>query len=94
VKNKKEKIYECEVKRLFMKNGQRVWKWKRVLASEVIRHEKIRCYCCRGQVRLHKKKIPTGPSDHVEHFRRIDSEGCPLGCYFLGVKLHSTLMID
>lgn len=78
----KDKIYECEVKRQYLIDGQRVWKWKRSPVSEVAEGEEIRCYQCQGKVRLHKKRVEHGPRDHVEHLSRDDSKKCPLGYYF------------
>lgn len=80
----KEKIYECEVKRPFMDNGQRIHKWIRREVSLVNDGDPIRCHECKGKVRLHRQRKKTGPKDHVEHREREDSEGCSLGHYFLG----------
>lgn len=79
-----EKIYECEVKRPFMENGQRVRRWIRREVSLIEKQDQIRCYECKGKVRLHRQRIPNGPKDHVEHRERSDSEGCSLGHYYLG----------
>lgn len=78
----KDKIYECEVKRQYLIDGQRVWKWKRAPVSEVRDGEEVRCYQCEGKVRRHKQRVAHGPQDHVEHISREDSEKCPLGHYF------------
>lgn len=86
----KEKIYECEVKRPFMDNGQRIRKWIRREVSLVDDGDPIRCYECKGRVRLHRQRIENGPQDHVEHMSRQDSEGCPLGYYYLGTAKPST----
>ena len=77
----KDKIYECEVKRQYLIDGQRVWRWKRTPVAEVLRGEEIRCHECKGKVRHHKKRVSHGPKDHVEHYTRQDSEQCPLGFY-------------
>jgi len=83
---KKEKIYECEVKRQHQIDGQRIWKWIKKNASEIIRGESIRCHICKGDVRLHKKRSIDGPNDHAEHIYRSDSEKCPLGFYYKGTE--------
>lgn len=83
---KKEKIYECEVRRLFIVDGKRVSKWVRRNASDVNREDQIRCHSCRGKVRLHVKQELNGPRDHVEHTSRQDSEGCPLGYHYRGLS--------
>jgi hypothetical protein len=71
-----EKIYSCEVKKLFLRNGEKVWKWVIAEVADAIRAEAtvFRCKDCHGAVRLHGK--------HVEHRSRQDSECCPAGMYF------------
>lgn len=91
---KKEKIYECEVKRLHQLDGQRFWKWITKQACDVLKSDQIRCCTCKGKVRLHKQKSPAGPSDHVEHIRKKDSEGCPKGFYFNGTSQISKFPVD
>lgn len=83
-KKPKEKVYECEVKILHQKDGVRFWKWIRRNASQVDRKDTLRCYECKGKVRLHRRKIQHGPKDHVEHKSHLDSEGCSLGHYYQG----------
>ena len=90
MKKHAEKIYECEVKRLFMENGQRVRKWIRRGVSLADDGDPIRCYECKGKVRLHRQRIQNGPKDHVEHRDRKDSEGCSLGHYYLGTPKTSS----
>lgn len=91
---KKEKIHECEVKKLHQINGQRFWKWIRRSVSEINRGEVIRCHACKGKVRLHKKRDLNGPQDHVEHIRYEDSKNCPEGFYFLGVWKKSLMPVE
>lgn len=83
-KKSKEKIYECEVKRPFMENGQRIFKWIRREVYLVDKGDPIRCYECKGKVRLHRQIKKNGPKDHVEHRERADSEVCSLGHYYQG----------
>jgi hypothetical protein len=94
-KQNNEKIYECEVKRLHQKkDSQRYWDWIRRRVDLIERGDLIRCYECKGKVRLHKKKVPNGPQDHVEHSIREDSEGCSLGHYFMGTPKTSSEPIE
>lgn len=79
----KDKIYECEVKRQYLINGVREWRWKRAPVTEVQKGEEVRCYECHIKMRLHRQRVSSGPQDHVEHFFRADSEKCPLGFYYL-----------
>jgi formylmethanofuran dehydrogenase subunit E len=50
-----EKIYECEVKRLFIRNGEKVRDWKRVSVTEALDSAagEVRCAECHGAVGLH-----------------------------------------
>jgi hypothetical protein len=79
-----EKIYTCEVKRLFVRNGNKVWDWKVVNVGDAIRDGDtvFRCKDCHGAVRLHGRHVAHGPAPHVEHRSRQDSEYCPAGMYF------------
>lgn len=91
----KEKIYECEVKRPHQKkDGQRYWAWIQREVSLVGDTDPVRCYECKGKVRIHRKRKANGPKDHVEHIRREDSEGCSLGDYFMGVQKPSSTPIE
>jgi hypothetical protein len=80
----KEKIYSCEVKKLFVRDGERVWEWVIAEVADAIRDEatQFRCKDCFGAVRLHGKHVENGPAPHVEHKSRQDSEYCPAGMYF------------
>lgn len=91
---KKEKIYECEVKRQHQIAGQRFWKWIRRSANEIDRSETIRCHACKGKVRLHQQRNSNGPRDHVEHFRREDSVGCKFGVYYDGIQRESIFPLE
>lgn len=91
---KKEKIYECEVKRLHQIDGKRFWKWIIKSATEIEKSEKIRCNLCKGKVRLHKQRISAGPKDHVEHIHQEHSKICPNGFYFLGESMISIRPVE
>ncbi len=82
--NTREKIYECEVKKLFLRNGVKRWKWIRMTVTDALAAEasEIRCKDCHGAVRMHKKHVGHGPAPHVEHKSKADSEHCPSGFYF------------
>jgi len=79
-----EKIYTCEVKKLFLRNGEKVWEWVIAEVVDAIRDEatQFRCNDCHGAVRLHGKHADHGPAPHVEHISRQDSEYCRAGMYF------------
>jgi hypothetical protein len=79
-----EKIYRCEVKKLFLRNTQKTWEWVEVAVADAIQDgaTQYRCKDCHGAVRLHGKHIADGPAPHVEHRSRQDSEYCPAGMYF------------
>jgi hypothetical protein len=46
-----ERIYECEVKRLFIRDGEKVRDWKRVAVTEALAEKTsdVRCAECHGQ---------------------------------------------
>ena len=81
------KMYECEMKKLFMENGVKVWKWvvRPVSSLGSGGQPGIRCMHCHGAVRVHKQAVEHGPSDHVEHLLHDDSERCLAGHHFQGV---------
>jgi len=83
-KPEKEKIYTCEVKKLFLRDGEKRWEWRVSNVEDAIRAEAtvFRCKDCFGAVKLHGKKVENGPAPHVEHKRREDSEYCSAGLYF------------
>jgi len=47
-----DRIYECEVKRLYIRNGERIRDWKRVPVPEAIaaHADELRCAECHGAV--------------------------------------------
>ncbi len=61
-----------------MVNGEKILKWKRVPAAQVVNNKRaiVRCVECWGAVRKHRQLIPTGPAPHVEHKHHEDSENC------------------
>ncbi len=85
-------MYSCEKKWPFMENDKKVLRWKIVEVStqESGGSGSIRCMHCHGRVRVHKKKVPHGPDDHVEHLTRGDSEGCKGGIHFKGTHRMSS----
>jgi hypothetical protein len=81
-------MYECEVKKLFMRSGAKIWQWAVVPVSSLGSTPQgggIRCKHCYGRVRVHKQQVAHGPADHVEHLRRRDSENCKAGHHFNGM---------
>jgi hypothetical protein len=52
-----EKIYECEVKKLFRPDGSNVGLWVTMPLAEALREgaTAFRCQDCHGAVRLHGK---------------------------------------
>jgi hypothetical protein len=80
-----EKIYECEVKRLFKKGKfSKEWRWMLKPVPEAISSAdaKFRCKDCHGQLKLQGKDLQDESSPHVVHKSRQDSEYCPAGIYF------------
>jgi hypothetical protein len=79
-----DRIYECEVKRTFMRNGEKVRDWKRVPVTDALadKSSDVRCAECHGAVTLHGRHVAHGPTSHAEHRSRQDSEYCPAGHYF------------
>ena len=84
MKETAEKIYECEVRKLFLRDGQKRWEWSKTAVADALKDgaTEYRCKDCNGAVKLHGKYVPHGPSLHVEHKSRRDSEYCPSGMYF------------
>jgi hypothetical protein len=80
----KERIYICEVKKLIVRNGEKVWDWVIADVADAIRDEAthFRCNDCHGAVRLHGEHVEHGLAPHVEQRSRQDSEYCPEGMYF------------
>jgi hypothetical protein len=82
---KREKIYECEVKRRRRTESgtfQPFWKLKSVQEAVEDEDTEFRCKDCHGRVKLFRKRLPAGPASHVEHLMKEDSEYCPGGMYF------------
>jgi hypothetical protein len=79
-----DRIYECEVKKLFLRNGVKTWQWVAMAVGDALREgaTEFRCKDCHGTVKLHSKHVAHGPAPHVEHKSRQDSEYCPSGFYF------------
>lgn len=82
----RETIYECEVKRRRLrasgKGYEPFWKLKSVQDAADDGDSEFRCKDCHGSVKLHLRRVATGPASHVEHKLRQDSEYCPNGMYF------------
>lgn len=78
------KMYDCEVKRPFVRNGVRGLDWIRLKVRHVDDGAEVRCMHCHGEVRVHRKRSENGPEDHVEHRSADDSKHCKGGAYFHG----------
>ena len=84
---------ECDRRTLYKRNDVKEWGWKIVKVTDLdpsVTSRDIRCAHCHGKVRLHKQKVEHGPQDHVEHYSRQDSEGCPAGHYYQGAQRMSS----
>jgi hypothetical protein len=83
-----EKLYECEVKRRRVRatgsGYEAFWKTKTLVDALLDGDSEFRCKDCHGAVKLHRRNLPTGPSAHVAHKLRNDSEFCASGNWFLG----------
>lgn len=79
-----EKIYLCEVKKLFLRDGQKRWEWREMPVSAAIYDEitRFRCKDCKGAVKLFREHVEPGVTPHAEHKSRADSEYCPSGAHF------------
>jgi hypothetical protein len=79
---------ECETKKLYIINGDKVHKWVATPVSvlESGPSKTIRCKHCHGEIRIHKRQIEHGPADHAEHRSRADSEFCIGGVYYKGLQ--------
>ena len=78
------KMYECEVKRPFVRDGVRTLEWVMRPVKEITDGSQIRCMHCHGEVRIHRQRVAHGPRDHVEHRSGKDSEHCRGGSLFRG----------
>jgi hypothetical protein len=83
---------ECEVNRLFVKDGVKQREWVARPVTELVsgHNDSIRCVHCQGAVRVHKQQVNHGPQDHVEHLARRDSEGCRGGHHYCGTHSMSS----
>jgi hypothetical protein len=80
-----EKIYECEVKRLFKKGKfSKEWRWMLKDVPEAVSSAdaKLRCKDCHGALKLKSKPASDDSAPHVVHKSRLDSEYCPAGIHF------------
>ena len=79
-----EKIYDCEVKRLYFRDGKKQWIWITMPVKKALEEAatEFRCKDCHGAVKLHGRHVAHGPAPHIEHKSRKDSEYCPAGFYF------------
>jgi hypothetical protein len=84
MRTESERIYECQAKVLFKRDGLRYRQWVvRNVADAILGELKdFRCKDCYGAVRLHGKHVAHGAAPYVEHKFREDSEYCPGGKYF------------
>lgn len=80
----RESIDICEVKKLFMRNGEKRKEWVISTVSNAIRDEvtEFRCKDCHGALKLFAKPLANGTAPHVQHKLREDSEYCSAGLYF------------
>lgn len=85
-------MVNCEQRRRSRVGGEETHTWVEVSASDLPSggQPDIRCLYCHGRVRVHRRHVPHGPRDHVEHMSRQDSENCRSGHYFQGEHRMST----
>ncbi|MCU1283692.1 MAG: hypothetical protein JWO13_42 [Acidobacteriales bacterium] len=80
-----EKIYHCEVRRLFKKSKfTKEWRWMPKAVSEAVSSAdaKFRCKDCHGALKLPLNHLADATTPHVVHKSRVDSEYCPAGVHF------------
>jgi hypothetical protein len=79
-----EKIYHCQVKKLFKRNGDKKFEWVEMPVKKALEDgaTEFRCKDCHGAVKLHGKHVPHGPAPHIEHKSKQDSEYCRAGFYY------------
>jgi hypothetical protein len=79
-----EKIYYCEVRKLYLQGALKEWRWIEVSVKKALEDgaTDFRCKDCHGAVKLHGKHVVHGPAPHIEHKSRQDSEYCLSGFYF------------
>ncbi|MBP1627348.1 MAG: hypothetical protein H6Q00_1823 [Holophagaceae bacterium] len=77
---------KCERKALFARDGKKVKDWIIANVADIPSENppEVRCAYCHGVVRIHRKHVDHGPTDHVEHVSRQDSENCKGGFHFKG----------
>ena len=88
-------MYDCDVKVLFKVDGVRELRWVTRLVAKLDggASRAIRCAHCHGEVRVHKQRVPHGPTDHVEHLHRQDAVNCKGGHDFGGTHQMSTIPV-
>lgn len=75
----------CEQKKPFLVDDKRIEKWVKMEVAKIIDESKpVRCAHCYGKVRIHRQRKESGTQDHVEHYKRSDSENCIAGHYYKG----------
>lgn len=70
-------MLHCEVRRSFQVGNRIEHRWKEEAVKDLIADPPpgdIRCIHCNGAVQLHRKRVPHGPIDHVEHLPGQDME--------------------
>jgi len=89
-------MVKCQQKKLFLRDGKKVWEWVEVAVSTLTSGARgdVRCVHCHGTVRVHKQHVDHGPTDHVEHRSRQDSENCIGGIYFKGTHQMSFIPVE
>lgn len=84
----------CEIKRLFLVDGKKEYRWTEVKISDITGRPKARCSHCKGAVRLHFKKQIHGTEDLCEHMVHQDSVNCRAGHYFKGEHRESHAPVE
>jgi hypothetical protein len=87
---------KCEQKKLFIRDGKKVWEWVEVPVSSMTSGGwgDIRCVHCHGEVKVHKQYVKHGPADQVEHRSRRDSENCIGEIYYAGSHKLSSIPVQ
>jgi hypothetical protein len=89
------KVYECQVK-IWQSDatGNRALKWVTVPVEKARQRADValRCFECRGQIRLHPPGPRNVPQAHAEHIDRFP--GCSLSDRFDGHKRRSPTPIE
>lgn len=80
-------MIDVDAKCTFVTPTGRVTKWKRTTAKDaLIRQLPVRCYLCKGKIKIHNSHTPESPQIHAEHVLRKDSEICQGGFHFQGTQ--------